>query len=369
MPDFDIVIVGAGIAGASIAAEIAPYCRVLIVEAEDHPGYHATGRSAAFWTESYGGPLVQPLTTASGPWLAKPPSAFSDRGFFTDRGALTVAREQDLLALDAFLAQFSGTGVEMVQWGRAELVARIPELDAAYVRGVYEPDCRDIDVAGLHQAYLAAARKAGAEMWLKAGLKKARRVDGLWALDIAGQNVAAHNIVNAAGAWADDVAQMAGIAPLGIQPYRRTVLQIRVDPPASADLPLTLGVNGDFYFKPQAGRVWLSPHDETPVLAGDAMPEELDIAMAIDRFQAVVDWKIEAVEQKWAGLRSFAPDRLPVIGWSDAVDGFFWFAGQGGYGIQTAPAAAKLAAALILSRPRDTMVANIDAAIFDPNRF
>jgi D-arginine dehydrogenase len=369
MPDFDVVIIGAGIAGASIAAEIAPFSRVLIVETEDRPGYHSTGRSAAFWTESYGGPLVQPLTTASGPWLASPPSTFSDRGFLSERGALTVAREQDLPALHAFRAEFAGTDVAMIQQGRAELMARIPALDAAYIHGIYEPDCRDIDVAGLHQAYLASARRAGATIRLKAGLQKARRVEGVWQLDIAGQQVTARHIVNAAGAWADDVAQMAGIARLGIQPYRRTILQLRVDPPAPADLPLVLGINGDFYFKPEAGRLWLSPHDETPVAAGDVAPEELDVALAIDRFENVVDWKIEAVEQKWAGLRSFAPDRLPVIGWSGDDDGFFWFAGQGGYGIQTAPAAAKLAAALLLSRPRDPMVADINASLYDPNRF
>jgi D-arginine dehydrogenase len=162
---------------------------------------------------------------------------------------------------------------------------------------------------------------------------------------------------------------MAGAAPLGIQPLRRTIVQLRTDPAPDDALPLTLGINEDFYFKPQGGRLWLSPHDETPDVAGDAAPEELDVAIAIERFRQVVDWNIDAVERRWAGLRSFAPDRLPVYGFDAAVEGLFWFAGQGGFGIQTAPAAARLAAQLLLRLPRDDMTAEIDAGVYSPARF
>ena len=190
-----------------------------------------------------------------------------------------------------------------------------------------------------------------------------------WRLTLGENTVRARILVNAAGAWADKVAAMAGVPPIGIAPLRRTMVQLRTAPAAPLDLPLTLGVMGDFYFKPEAGRVWLSPHDETLVEPGDAAPDELDVAIAIDRFQHVVDWQIEAVEHRWAGLRSFAPDRLPVIGFDRSVPGFFWFAGQGGFGIQTAPAAAALAATILLGLTPPAMLAAVDATLYDPARF
>jgi D-arginine dehydrogenase len=176
-------------------------------------------------------------------------------------------------------------------------------------------------------------------------------------------------IVNAAGAWADEIARMAGVRPIGIAPYRRTVAVLRVDPPAPADLPLVLDIGGGFYFKPDAGRLWLSPHDEIPSAPCDAAPEEFDVAIAIDRFQQVTDWRIEAVERRWAGLRSFAPDRLPVYGFDPERPSFFWFAGQGGFGIQTAPAAARLGAQVLLGHGPDAVTAAIDPVAYTPARF
>lgn len=369
MHDFDVVIIGAGMAGASLAAEIAPHASVLIAEAEDRPGYHATGRSAAFWTESYGGPKVQPLTSASGPWLDRPPAAISDRGFLSPRGALTLARRGEEAALASFVAEFAGSGVRFETVGRAALEDRVPGLDGAFESGVFEPDCCDIDVGGLHAALLGAARRAGAQLASRAPLVRAFREQAGWRLTLGENTVRARILVNAAGAWADKVAAMAGVPPIGIAPLRRTMVQLRTAPAAPLDLPLTLGVMGDFYFKPEAGRVWLSPHDETLVEPGDAAPDELDVAIAIDRFQHVVDWQIEAVEHRWAGLRSFAPDRLPVIGFDRSVPGFFWFAGQGGFGIQTAPAAAALAATILLGRTPPAMLAAVDATLYDPARF
>jgi D-arginine dehydrogenase len=176
-------------------------------------------------------------------------------------------------------------------------------------------------------------------------------------------------VVDAAGAWADEVAAMAGVRPIGIMPLRRTIAQLRTDPAPPADLPLVLDINSQFYFKPEHGKLWLSPEEETPTPPCDAAPEEIDVAIAIDRFEKVVDWRIEAVERKWAGLRSFAPDRLPVYGFDPRQEGFFWFAGQGGFGIQTAPAAARLAAQLLLGHPRDAMTEGLVAALYDPARF
>jgi D-arginine dehydrogenase len=360
---YDFAVIGAGMAGASLAAELAPHARVLLLEGEDAPGYHATGRSAAFWDECYGGPGVVPLTLASGPYLRA-------HGFLTQRGALHLARPEDSEALEGFLATFAGTGVTIERLGRAAIEARVPGLRPEWCEAIHEPACADIDVAGLHQHYLAAARRDGAELACRARVAQLRReADGWRITTAAGAQYRAARIVNAAGAWADPVAALAGIAPLGIAPLRRTVVQMRVDPPAPVDLPLVLDINESFYFKPDGGRLWLSPHDEIPEEPGDAAPEELDVAIAIDRFQQATGWRIEAVERRWAGLRSFAPDRLPVYGPDPADGSFFWFAGQGGFGIQTAPAAARLGAQIALGLGPDAMTQAIDPAAYDPARF
>jgi D-arginine dehydrogenase len=359
----DIAIIGAGMAGASLAAELAPHARVLLLEAEDAPGYHATGRSAAFWEECYGGPGVVPLTLASGGYLA-------EHGFLTPRGALYVGRAQDRAAMDGFIEAFAGTGVTIARLTGDELAAKVPHIRADWCEALHEPACADIDVAGLHQHYLGLARRHGVELACRARVTRIAREGGAWTLTGArGEEWRAATLVNAAGAWADEVAALAGVGAIGITPYRRTVVQLRVEPQAPADLPLVLDINGGFYFKPDGGRLWLSPHDEVPSAPCDAAPEELDIALAIDRFQTVTDWRIAAVERRWAGLRSFAPDRLPVYGPDAAQPAFFWFSGQGGFGIQTAPAAARLAARLLLGQGRDAMTAGIDPAAYSPARF
>lgn len=339
-----IVIVGAGIAGASLAAMLAPHVSVVLIEAEDRPGYHATGRSAAFWEKTYGGPGVFPLTEASGPYLR-------EHGFLGPRGALTIGREGDRAAVERFVDRFARLGAEIALLGRDEMAARVPGLCEDWTCAAWEPTCADIDVAGLHAHFLARARQHGAELLTRARLVSAEWRAGRWSLALAdGARLDCEVLVNAAGAWADDVAKLAGAAPLGIRPLRRTVVQLRTDPAAPTNLPLVLDINEDFYFKPESGRVWISPHDETPTVACDAAPEEIDVALAIERMSGVVDWTVEAVERKWAGLRSFSPDRLPVYGFDACVPGLFWCAGQGGFGIQTAPAAAALAAGLLLGR-------------------
>ncbi len=362
-PIYDFAIVGAGMAGASLAAELAPHAKVLLIEAEDAPGYHATGRSAAFWDECYGGPRVVPLTLASGPYLR-------EHGFLHQRGAVHLAREVDLPALEAFIATFAGTGVAIERLGRGEIAAMVPNLREAWQYGVREPACADIDVAGLHQHYLKAATSAGATLVCRAQLAAALWTNDNWELATkSGTKFRAATLVNAAGAWADRVAVMAGVKPLGIEPKRRTVVQLRVAPEVTDDLPLVLDINGGFYFKPENGRFWLSPHDEIPSDPCDAAPEELDVAIAIERFEAVVDWPIEHIERRWAGLRSFAPDRLPVYGRDLRQPAFAWFAGQGGFGIQTAPAAARFMSQKLLGQATDKMTVNICNDSYDPARF
>ena len=360
MTHYDIAIVGAGIAGASLAAEVAPHAKVLVLEMESQPGYHATGRSAAFWSETYGGPAIQPLTTASGADLEA-------GGFLQPLGALQIGRAADQARLDAFLGAFATSGISLQQ---VDPRAFIPGLRDDWVLGVQEPTCDYIDVAGLHAACLGAARRAGAEVATRAGLQSARYEDGRWAIETAIGAFSASIIVNAAGAWADGIAVSCGVAPIGITPYRRTLVQLRTEPGAPEGMPHVASLDSSFYFKPEpGGRVWLSPHDETPDVAHDVAPEELDVAIAIDRFEHVVDWRVAGVERKWAGLRSFAPDRKPVYGFAKDSPAFFWCAGQGGFGIQTAPAAARVAASLLLGMNPHESVAQIDASIYRPDRF
>jgi D-arginine dehydrogenase len=358
MSRYDVAIVGAGIAGAGLAAELAPHASVLLLEAEDQPGYHATGRSAAFWSETYGGPFVQPLTSASGPWLRA-------HDLLRPRGELHIARAREAAQLDRFAAEFDGR-VALERWPADRVRHWLPELAPEWVAALWMPSCTDIDVAGAHQLFLNAAKQGGAELRCAAPLTEATRIGSRWRLRAGGDSVEAAVLVNAAGAWADPVAALAGAPPIGVQPYRRTVVQLEVDPPAPADLPVVLAADGSFYFKPEAGgRLWVSPHDETPAEPGDVQPEELDVALAIDRFERATNWAIRRVERRWAGLRSFAPDRLPVYGFDPAAPGLFWCAGQGGFGIQTAPAASRMAAALLLGRP----VAQVDPAPYLPDRF
>ena len=364
----DILIVGGGMAGFSLAAGLAGQARVMLIEQEDQPGYHASGRSVAFWEETYGGPAVQPLTSASGPLLAAPDPTFSEHGFLGKRGALHIGRAGEERLVEGFLGEFAQSDVVLERMDRAALDAQLPGLRAKWTLGLAEPSCRDIDAAGLLAAYRKAALKLGLDARMATRFESARREGDGWTVQTSAGAISCGLIVNAAGAWADEVAQRCGLGALGITPLRRTVVQLRC-PAAPAHVPLTAALDGSFYFKSEGvGRLWLSPHDETPDIARDVAPEELDIALAIDRFMQVVDWPIAAVERKWAGLRSFAPDRKPVYGADPRAPGFFWFAGQGGFGIQTAPAAALIGAALILGAELPAPVAAIDATIYAPDR-
>jgi D-arginine dehydrogenase len=356
---YDFAIVGAGMAGMSLAAAIAGIGRTVVLEAEDQPGYHATGRSAAFWTESYGGPGVQPLTTASGPYLR-------NGGFLTPRGALTLAEAHRESELRDFAEALGAMGIKAESMDHDALAARVPGLVDGWTSGILEPSCCDIDVAALHQHYLSQARQAGAEIRNRARVERVLREGQGWCLQLAnGDEIICDVLVNAAGAWADEIADLAGVRKLGIVPMRRTIAQLKLSHEVPADLPLVLDLAGRFYFKPESGRLWLSPHDETPSPPCDAAPEEIDVATAIARLEGVVGWKVERVERSWAGLRSFAPDRLPVYGFDPRVPGFFWCAGQGGFGIQTAPAAAELAASLLIGG----QAGPIDPAPYLPDRF
>lgn len=360
MAHFDVLIVGGGIAGASLGAEIAGRVSTAIIEAESHCGMHATGRSAAFWLESYGGPSVAPLSRASHDFLGRPPADFSERGFLRTRGAVHLTRD----ALPAL-----PDGVVARELGREDLERLVPGIRPEWRRALLEPGCADIDVAGLHAAYLLQFKRLGGKVATGAKLERATRGD-VWQVRLSdGSTATAGIIVNAAGAWADSVAEACGVAPLGIAPKRRTMVQLRVGRSGLRDLPLVDDADGTFYFKGEGDRsIWLTPHDEIDSDPCDAAPDEIDVATAIDRFEHVVDWPVEAVERRWAGLRSFAPDRVPLYGFDPDQPAFLWCAGQGGFGIQTAPAAGKLAAALLLRTDPDGLIERIDPAAYSPGR-
>ena len=362
MQHFDVLIVGGGIAGASLGAEIAGQARTAIIEAEAHCGMHATGRSAAFWLESYGGPHVAVLSAASRDFLASPPADFSDHGFLRERGAIHLTK-------DALPELPEGVASRIVE--REELERIVPGIRPQWQRALLEPGCADIDVAALHASYLRKFRREGGTLANDARLESATFADGLWRARLTdGSSVSAAILVNAAGAWADKVAEACGVQPIGIAPKRRTMVQLRVGRSGLRELPLVDDAAGTFYFKGEGDRsIWLSPHDEIESDPCDAAPEEIDIATAIDRFEQAVDWPVEAVERSWAGLRSFAPDRIPVYGFDAAYPAYFWCVGQGGFGIQTAPAASKLAASLLLRRDLPDELTRIDVGIYSPGRF
>lgn len=359
MREADVIVVGAGMAGASLAAELDPGTRVVVLEAEDAPGRHTTGRSAALFSEIYGNAVIRALTRASREGLAP---------FMTPRDCLHIATADQLERLETFAALPDVAGASR-RIGPEAALALCPMLKADVLAGALaELNAYDIDVDALHQSYLRRIRAAGGGIVCDARVEAAERVDGAWRVTAGGETYAAPVLVNAAGAWGDVVAQACGVASLGLEPKRRTIAIVPA-PATCPDSPFVVDVDEDFYFKAEAGRVLVSPADETPSEPCDAAPEELDIAIAIDRVQGVADLPVSRVLASWAGLRTFAPDRTPVLGFDALADGFFWCVGQGGYGIQTAPAMGRLGAALALGRPVPAELAEVDVAALAAGRF
>lgn len=349
--DFDIAIIGAGIAGASTAwalLEAAPSLKIALIEMEERPGYHTTGRSAAIFIESYGGPAVVPLSRASRAFFGEPPAGFPP--LLHHRPSLMIEAPDDAGGLERLAAEFD-EGKVAYHWLDAAALAGSPVgsmLKPDWCqRALIEPDCHDIDVAALHQGFLRGFGGAKPTLITDAEVTGLERRAGRWHISTRAGDITAPLLVNAAGAWADGVARLAGAAPARLMPLRRTMAVLRIDPVPPADLPTVMSSDGSFYFKPDADRLWLSPHDETPDVPHDVRPDEMDLAVVIDRFEQATTVQVKRLESSWAGLRTFAPDRLPVFGFDADVPGLFWCAGQGGFGIQTAPAAGRLCAALL----------------------
>jgi D-arginine dehydrogenase len=361
----DIVIVGAGIAGASAAHALAPHARVVVLEREERPGYHSTGRSAALFSATYGNAAVRALARASRSFLESPPAGFAAHSLLTPRGSVVYGRAPDADALGARCEEWRATGTEVRMLSGAELRTLVPPLREGVAEvGVLEPGARDIDVDALHQGFLRGARAAGAIFVMNAELRAASFGGGRWHLATTAGDFAAPVLVNASGAWADEVGRIAGVAPLGIQPLRRTAVTFecaRFGGPQG--WPMAVNTEESLYFKADAGRILASPADQTPSPPCDAQPEELDVATLIDRLERETLFEMKRLTAKWAGLRSFAPDRTPVCGFDARQGAFFWLVGQGGYGIKTSPALSALAGALILNRA--TPAALVDAGV-DP---
>ena len=368
---FDVSVRGAGMARASVAAELAPQRRVLLLELEDQPGRHTTGRSAAMFFESYGNATVRGLTRASRAFLEQPPEGFADVPLMSPRAALFVAGPEAAPRLQDMLGSFQeGTGLKPLP--REEALRQVPILrPEAVAAAALDDSGRDMEVAAILQGYLRLLRRAGAQVVLGAGEVALHRQAGQWTVDSRAGRFQAPVIVNAAGAWADVVARQAGARPVGLQPMRRTAMTIPA--PEGHDTrhwPMVIDVDETVYFKPDAGQFLLSPANEDPMDPCDVAPEELDIAIAVDRFETLTTHPVRRIAHRWAGLRSFVADRAPVAGWDPQAEGFFWLAGQGGYGIQMAPALARAAAALVLGQalPEDIAAQGVTPQALSPQR-
>jgi D-arginine dehydrogenase len=348
----DVIVLGAGMAGASVAAELAPGRRVVLLETEEQPGLHATGRSAAMFFETYGNATVRALTRASREFLEHPPAGFADAPLLSPRGAMLVADAPRLFALEAMIETDPAVrGYRPLDAAAAR--EQCPLLSADWVAGgLLDESGHDMDVAAIHLGYLKLGRHAGMQLVTGAGDTRIERVGDVWQVHTRVGTFAAPVLVNATGAWADVVAQQAGVRPIGLQPLRRTAVLLPA--PAGYDIarwPMVIDVEEEFYFKPDAGKLLLSPANEDPMAPCDAFPDDIDVAIAVDRFEHATSMRVDRVGHSWAGLRSFVADRSPVAGYDSTAPEFFWLAGQGGYGIQMAPALARAAAALVAGEP------------------
>jgi D-arginine dehydrogenase len=374
MSDFDVVVIGSGIAGASAAAQLSARVRVAVVERETAHGFHTTGRSAALYSPLYGPAPFRVLTVASRDFLLTPPAGFTEHPILTPRGVFNIATSAQIPIIEALARDADALGIRNRILDNAEARARCPALRADHVAAALsEPDAMDIDVEALHQGYLRLARRNGADIRLDAEVIGLDQSGGFWSARLkTGEALRAPVVVNASGAWADLTAQMAGAKPLGLTPLKRTAFIIEAPPGADiAPWPSIIDAEENFYFKPEAGRLLVSPADETPSVPHDAWPEDLTIAECVERLQEAADIPVNRILRSWAGLRTFAPDRAPVIGFDPDHSGFFWLAGQGGYGVQSSAAAARAAAALVLGEdlPADIQALGLKAADISPARF
>ncbi|MGQ0483770.1 MAG: NAD(P)/FAD-dependent oxidoreductase [Hyphomicrobiales bacterium] len=367
--DFELIVIGAGIAGAAVAAHLAETRKVLIVDMEERPGFHSTGRSAAAFEPNYGPAPIRALTRAARDFFENPPQGFAGGTLVAPRQTIFLAPSDQQAGFETLMREQQG----MREISLAAARAKFPLLRDGYAaHAVLDPGTADLDVDLLHRGYLRLFKSRGGTLVCNAGVRALDRPGGLWTVETPAGLFHSPIVVNAAGAWGDRVAGLAGAKPVGLQPKRRS---IAVVPAPKGHDPMQWPLIGDvgetWYAKPQSGKLLVSPADATPVDPHDAYADDMALAEGIDRFQQATTIEVTRVEHTWGGLRSFAPDGNPVCGYDPIVDGFFWLVGQGGYGIQTAPSLSRLAAALAVKAPvpQDILAAGCDPATLSPRRF
>jgi len=371
--NYDFIVVGCGIAGASAGYELAAHGRVLVLERESQPGYHTTGRSAALFVQTHGPSVIRALARGAKNFFLDPPAGFTEHPLLTARGMLLIGRPDQSALLEQNFAQSSRhiAGVRRLDVNQA--CKLVPLLKEDYLAGaVLDPEAMDMDVHAIHWGFIRGMRARGGKLATSAGLQGLERNGGQWIVRTAAGDFAAPVVVNAAGAWCDKVGAMAGAGAIGLVPKRRTAFIF--DPPSGADIakwPSVIDIGEEFYFKPDAGKFLGSPADQTPMEPCDAQPDDFDVALAVDRIQRAARIPVTHISRKWAGLRSFVADGCPVVGYDPRVEGFFWLAGQGGYGIETSPSMGRLTASLALRRgvPSDLAQQGVTEAAVSPARF
>jgi D-arginine dehydrogenase len=367
MKTADVIVVGGGIAGASAAAEIAAAgAQVLLLEMESQPGYHATGRSAAMYEPCEGVALVRALTLASYGFFSSPPDGFADVPLLSPRGVLMLGYEGDeKLVADAKRNGFAETDAA---FARSKLP--LVKLDGA-IAILWDGQAQDVDVDALHGGRLRALRRAKGEVVTDAAVRRGARTGNVWRLEAGEGAYEAPTIVVAAGAWSDRVAATCGVTPVGLHRSGAGGDRGRTGGASIGEWPEISPVDVSFYAKPTGGKLMLSPADEEPTEPHDAWADDLRLAEAAAGLEQMVDMQVQRLERTWGGLRTFAPDGLPVVGFDPAVDGFFWLAGQGGYGIQTSPALSRMAASLLAGQgmPADLARAGVSQEQLSPRRF
>lgn len=369
---FDVLVVGGGIAGVSIGYELASTGRVGLLEMESTLAYHTTGRSAATWLGTYGNEPIRALTKASRSFLVDPPHDIYETDLASPLGLLYIAGPTRADAIRQLYDDVVGLTPDVQIIDEAAALAHNPLLKPGFVElAMWEDGALDVDVHELHQGYTRGLRSRGASIITSAKVVAAEHDGVAWTLTTsAAESYRAPIVINAAGAWVDELAMMLGARPVGIQPLRRSIFMVPAHDTVE-HLPMTFDIDHQFYFKHDSGQYLCSPADETLQPAGDAKPDELEIARAIEAINEATVLDVRHVRTAWAGLRSFTPDQTPAVGFDPAVEGLFWYAGQAGFGIQICPAMARLGAALVLSRevPADITSTGLDVATLDPKRF
>lgn len=376
MSNVRFAVIGAGIAGASLAYRLAEALgdgeNIVVLEREDRPGYHSTGRSAAVYTETYGPPVIRALTAGSRAFFDNPPAGFAAHPLLRSLGILLVGGAARRAKAETLFDDCRALTPNVQFLEGHDIAALVPVLRPEWTPvGVFEPDAMSMDVAALHEGYLRGFRALGGQVIVDAEVYGMDRPDGRWQITTRSGTVRADTIINAAGAWADTIAEFAGIRPLGLVPKRRTAVVFQA--PAERDTsgwPMVNDIDETFYFKPDAGRILASPEEATPMPPCDVQPDEYDVAVTVDRIERATTMKIPRLDNKWAGLRSFFPDGVPALGFDPRSADFFWLAGQGGYGITTSDAMARLGTAQLLGRsaPEDLLRIGVDPNVIAPTR-